>query len=309
MVRNTVILFVLLFICQPILATASQSSAKTTKDTLVFCRVSENPKKHIKNIKPLLDYVVSKLAHVGITKGEVLFAKNNEQVVDYLRQGKIDWLTETPFSAVTFEQKGNAEILLLRWKKGVDKYHTLFVTRKDSGIKSLHDLTGKKLAVEDRGSTSGYLLPISSILKENISVTEIASPREEASANMVAFAMARQEVNISNMIYRNIMDAGVLSNLDWLEKDRVNSKMKEELVIFHRTQDVPRALELVRSNLAPEIKLALKEVLLNADKDPEGKAALKAYKKTKKFTELTNSEQEDMKNVRRLSEFLSNELL
>jgi phosphonate transport system substrate-binding protein len=42
---------------------------------------------------------------------------------------------------------------------GSTGYHAIMVARKDSGIRTLEDLKGKKLGYADPDSTSGYLIP------------------------------------------------------------------------------------------------------------------------------------------------------
>ncbi len=139
------------------LAQVTQADLRGTEDvgvrqsTLVIGRVSNNPKKHFKRLKPMVDYVVSHLKDLGITRGSVLMAKNNRQLIQYLKEGKLDWVTETVFSALIFSEETGAEIIARRWRKGVPEYFSVFFTRKDSGIASLGDLKGKTIVFEDPG--------------------------------------------------------------------------------------------------------------------------------------------------------------
>ncbi|MDW2326182.1 MULTISPECIES: PhnD/SsuA/transferrin family substrate-binding protein [Vibrio] len=41
---------------------------------------------------------------------------------------------------MTLEKESNSQVLAIRWKKGLQKYHTVFFTNKESGIESLSDL-------------------------------------------------------------------------------------------------------------------------------------------------------------------------
>ena len=277
--------------------------------TLVIGRVSENPKKHHQDLKPMVDYVAKQMRDLGIKQTRVLFAKNNKQMIRYLRQGKIDWVTETPFSAVVFEDRGGAEILLRNWKKGVSEYYTIFFARKESGINSLQDLKGKTIAFEDPGSTSAYFLPAATLIDAGIKLVQLANPREKPSKDMLGYVFSGQEINLSTWVYRGRVDAGAVSNLDWEAGDRTIKGIRGEIKIFYQTNPVPRALELVRKDLSPEIKKRLKEILLNAHNDPEAKEALKAYKKTKKFDEIDSHVLESLNYVRKLSKIVQEELM
>ena len=48
---------------------------------------------------------------------------------------------------------------------GSTGYYSIMVARKDSGITKLEDLKGKKLGFADPDSTSGYLIPVTSLPK------------------------------------------------------------------------------------------------------------------------------------------------
>lgn len=290
-----------IFTCTSVLVAVNVSA----KDTLVLCRVSENPKKHIEQLQPIVDYVANKLRHLGIKKGEVRFARNNREVINYFKQGKIDWVTETPFSAVSFERGAGAEPILLRWKKGVRQYHSIIITKQSRDIKSIDDLVGNMISFEDRGSTSGFMLPLASLLQQGVELVELSGPRDTVPEGKVGYVFAKQEMNISNLVYRDITQAGAMSNLDWEEEDRVNKTMKSGLKILHRTQDVPRSLELVRGDLDSEIKQAIRDILSQAHEDPEAAAALKAYKKTKKFEKLDESTLRELESIRVLVDLLN----
>lgn len=165
MYRFTILIFIALTLfTAPIVSgnnqvQSTQPEITEGKKAIVLGRVSDNPKKHMAQLQSIADYVASKLVSHGITHGKVVIAKDNRQLINLLKQGRVDWISETPFSATLYEDQSLAEIILLRWKKGVSRYRTIFITRKDSGIEKLEDLVGKKIAFEDPGSTSGFYVP------------------------------------------------------------------------------------------------------------------------------------------------------
>lgn len=299
---------VFIVICLWIVGTAPQlfgASANgvpipDAKHTLVIGKVSTNPKKHYKYLKPMVDYMVRHLRDLGITRGRVLMAKDNEEMIRYLQSGQVDWVTETPFSALIYAQKTGAEILLRKWKKGVPEYHTVFITHQDSSIHSLADLTGKALAFEDPGSTSGYFVPKGVLLQEGFVLYPLLTPREKPPADKVGYAFAHAEINMATWVYRRLVDAAAYSNLDWERDSRTPKEFKKSLRIFHRTRPFPRAVEVARQGLDPRLKARLKAMLLNAHNTPEGKAVLKAYQETTKFDEFTSATRHDLQEVSRI---------
>ena len=278
-----------LFLPLTVLATADQSSrvssAISRHQTLVIGKVSVDPKKQYGVLKPIADYVVRHMGELGIKRSQVLFAKDNAMMISYLRQGKVDWITETPFSASVFVDKGQAEIILRRWNKGVPEYHTVFFARRDSSINSLHDLKGKTIAFEDPGSTSAFLLPAATLIQHGLPLVRLTTPREKPPANMVGYVFASSEVNVPAWVFRRHVDAGAFSNLDWNDNGRMLPSLKKDMRIFFRTKSIDRGLELVRRDLEPGIKKRLKQILLKAHNDPAARAALRAYKETTRFDE------------------------
>ncbi len=278
----------------------------TPRKTLVIGRVAPSPKRVYKRLKGIVDFVAGRLKDLGITGGAVLLARDNEQMVRYLKEGKVDWVTETVFSALKFREESGAEILLKRWKKGVPEYHTVFFVRKDSGINSLRDLKGKKIVFEDPGSTTSYFLPSAALLESGLDLSPLSSIKDPAPFDRVGYAFSGgEEINVSFWVYKGLADAGAFSNLDWDSPEYTPPKVKENLNVIYKTDPVPRALELVRKDLDPRIKQRIKEILLQAHNDPEGKAALEAYAQTSQFTELTDGERRFLENLEPVLELIS----
>jgi phosphonate transport system substrate-binding protein len=54
----------------------------------------------------------------------------------------------------------------------VNYYRSQILVRKDSGIKSIKDLKGKKIAVQDTTSTAGWIFPAVELLEHGINVNK-----------------------------------------------------------------------------------------------------------------------------------------
>ena len=265
---------------------AADDAADIEARTLVIGKVSANPKKHYHYLRPMADYMVSKMTDLGYTQSKVLMAKDNRQMVRYLRRGKVDWVTETPFSAMILKEKAGAELLLRKWKKGVAEYHSLFFTRRDSGIRTLADLKGKTIAFEDPGSTTAFYIPANILIKQGLKLVELESPRETPPKDAVGYVFARAEINIATWVHKGIVDVGAYSNLDWHKEDHTPTVFRDDFTIIQRSKNFPRAIELVRKDLPQVVKQRLKKILLHVHEDPAAASVLRAYQKTKKFDEL-----------------------
>jgi phosphonate transport system substrate-binding protein len=253
---------------------------------LVLGRVSDDPKRHYSALKPLLDYVVPRMADVGIREGRVLMARDAAQMASYLRRGVVDWITETPGQALGFEERAGARFLLLTVRDGGDMYQTVFFARRDAGIRELADLPGRSLAFQNLSSTSAYLVPAGILLEAGLSPIIMGSPLERPPRGMVGYIFARSESNIATWVHKRLVDAGTFSDRDWEGLQRFPESFRDDFVIFHRSDPFPRALELVRADLPDPVRERLREVLLAAGADPEARPALRAYFNSNRFVEI-----------------------
>lgn len=252
-------------------------------NVLVLGRISDNPQAHYEQLKPLLDYVVPRMRDVGITEGRILMARDAQQMTSYLRRGRVDWVTETSGTAMQLEQRARAVPLLITERNGVSQYHTIFFTRRDSGIDSLDDLRGRSVAFQNPSSTSAYFVPAVELLDRDLPLEILLSPKDRPSPDSVGYLFARSELNISTWVDKRLVDAGTMSNLDWDNPQRVPLAYRPDLKIIHTSIDYPRAMEMVRGSIDPRVRERLREVLLGASTDPEAHDALLQFFKTTRF--------------------------
>ena len=265
---------------------------------LVLGRVSDNPKADYERLRAMLDYVVPRMADVGIVGGRVLMARDSQQMVSYLKRGKVDWVTETAGSAMTLQDRAGARLLLAAERSGTNAYQALFFARRDSGIASLDDLRGRSIAFQSGASTSSYFLPASELLHAGLPLAILASPSDRPANDIVGFVFARSELNISAWVHKGLVDAGAFSDQDWRNLERMPDSFRNDLVVFHRTEFVPRALELVRADLDPKVEAKLKDVLLGAAGDPSASQALRSYYQSTAFLELNEPMRQSLATLR-----------
>src|SRR5215831_17086417 len=194
------------------LSLVSLTTARGEGKTLVIGRVSDNPNRTYKELKPIASYVVSQLHDFGFTNTSVLIAKNAKEMIKFLKEGKIDWVQKGVFQALMYEQQAGMEIMLRSWREGVPDYYTVIFTRTDSGIGSIMNLKGKKIAFQDAGSTSSFFTPAAILLKAGLDLVELESPRQKVPLNKLGYAFAGDEISITTWVHRGIMDAGAYHN-------------------------------------------------------------------------------------------------
>jgi phosphonate transport system substrate-binding protein len=283
-------------------------TAAAREHTLVVGVVSSDPKSRLPRLEAMARYLALRLRDLGIQRGAALVARNNKEMVELLREGAVDVLSETAFSAVHFTHEAGAKILLREWKKGVAEYRTVFVTRRDSGIGRLADLRGKKIAFEDPGSTTGFLLPLALLTQHGLETVALSSVMRSSTNGAVGYAFAIKEVNIAAWVARGLADAGAFSDGDWNDLARTPAGLKDDLVIFQESEPVLRSLILARGNLRPEVTRRLTDVLLGMSDDPAGREVMAKYNKVAKYDRIVGAAADTLAVVRRLYPLVVSEI-
>ncbi len=264
---------------------------------LVLGRVSDDPKAHYDQLKPLLDYVIPRMASVGIRSGRILMAKDLQQMTSYLRRGRVDWINETAGNAALLEYRGVARSFLISEREGVTRYHSVFFVRRDSPVQTLEDLAGRSVAFQSPLSTSAYFLPAAQLLENGQSLELLLSPMDKPASDRVGYVFARTELNISTWVHKRMVDAGVLSNLDWMNPARMPPAFSRDFRVIARTPDVPRALMLARRGMAPRVEARLREVLMDAANDPDAGEALRRFMETVRFVPIDEDERRALERL------------
>lgn len=264
---------------------------------VVMAAVSDDPQRYVSAMKPLADYMAARLSAYGVVGVEIVVAENRDQLIRLLRDGRVDWVTETAYSAAVLENEANAEILLRKWKYGVPSYQSVLFVRHDSDIESPTGLLNRRVAFQHPGSTTGYFLPRARLEVSGLQLRELRSIREQGRPGAVNYLFSGSEYNSAMWVHKGLVEAAALSNLDWQNDSVVPPNVRGDLRVIYSSEPIPRALELVRKDLHPAIKRALKSILLSAHNDPEASDALRAYHMTLRFDEL---DQESLEALRRM---------
>ena len=260
-------------------------TAAAADGVLVLGRISDDPRRHYEQLRPLLDYVVPRMSSGGIHEGRVLMARDPQQMMSYLRRGKVDWVTETPGTGLLLADRAGARVLLLTERAGAREYRSVIFTRRDSGITELPQLLGRTIAFQSPSSTSAYLVPAMALREHGLPMSLMVSPLEDADHGSVGYVFANTDTNLAAWVHKGLVDAGGFSDQDWASLQRVSESFRRDLVIVHTTAPVPRAMEVVAGNMKPEVAARLKEVLLGASEDPQASDALRQFFRTTGFYE------------------------
>lgn len=261
---------------------ALATAVRAESGILVLGRISDDPQRHYDQLKPLLDYVVPRMADVGIREGRILMAPDASRMTSYLRHGRVDWVTETAGSGLLLIDRAGALPVLFTERDGVRYYRSVLFVRHDSTVQGLRDLRGRRLALQRPASTSAYLLPAITLLDHGVPMEILPSPADRPRSGSVGYVFANSEANIATWVLKGVVDAGAFSEVD-LEQLRARDPRAEALRVVGRSPQAPRAMELVRPDLDARVRRRLTEVLAAAAEDPEAAPALRRFFGTTAF--------------------------
>lgn len=265
---------------------AVAQAASAAPGVLVLGRISDDPQRHYDQLKPLLDYVVPRMADVGIREGRILMARDASRMTSYLRHGRVDWVTETAATGLTLIHRASAPVLLLTERDGVSHYGSVLFVRDDSPIRTLGGLRGHRLALQSPASTSAYLLPAITLLDAGVPMEILPSPTDRPRSGSVGYVFGNTEANIATWVLKGVVDAGAFSDVDFAEL-QARDPRAASLRVVGRSMKAPRAMEIVRADLDPRVRDRLRAVLLQASVDPEAAPALERFFGTTRFAEVT----------------------
>jgi phosphonate transport system substrate-binding protein len=284
-----------------LLACWAKPAAASSDDphVLVLGRISDDPKSHYEQLKPLLDYIVPRMADLGIRKGEILMAQNLQQMGSYLRRGRVDWVSETSASGMWLDARAGAVPLLLTERFGYGTYHTVFFARRDAGIHGIDGLRGHSIAFQNTSSTTAYFVPAMQLLERGESLTLLLSPRDKPDRSTVGYLFAGSERNIATWVQKGLVDVGAVSSIDWDNPQLVTPTFRPDLEVIGTSPEYPRALEMVRDSLDARIRERLRKLLLEAASDPDARVALAQYFHTTGFAPIDAGTMRSLRELQR----------
>lgn len=274
----------------------------TTGESIVIGDISDEPAETIKGTQPLADYLAQNLSEYDITQGEVKIAPDLETMIQWMKSGEVDLYFDSPYPALVISQETGATPILSRLKYGVDQYHSVFISKSDSEYDELADLKGEMVAFEEAFSTSGYMLPLAYLIEHDMNPQQKSNLDTNVSENEVGYVFSTADNTTIQWIISGKVPVGVTDNVTF---GRLPAETQAELQILAETEDVPRQLVLVSSDISESLSAAVKEELLAMDENEAGQAALEIFLTTK-FDELPEGTQKSLDRMGELYTLVQN---
>ncbi len=225
----------------------------------------QNVFKQMARYQPLGDYIGKK---AGIKVRFTILSRYGN-IIDRFKAEKLDGAFFGSFTGALAIQKLGIEFLARPVNlDGSSTYWGYIFVRKDSGIKGVPDMKGKRFVFVDKATTAGYVFPVA-FLKEH-GVNNVNTFFRET------YFAGSHDAAIYAVIDKKA-DVGCAKHSMFDRVARTDPRVKNDLIILAESPKVPSNGLGVRKDLGPEVKKKLREVLIGMDKNDEGKEILKKF--------------------------------
>ncbi len=163
---------------------------------------------------------------------------------------------------------------------GTSTYHGYIFVRRDGTIRNVSDMRGKRFAFVEKATTAGYLFPLAYFRASGIRNPEkyLGSSFFAGSHDAAILAVLNKEADI-----------GAAKNTIYDQLTTENQRIDQELLVLAASGVVPQNCLAVRNDLDPQLKNALKKVLLEMEKNQTGMEVLRRFG-ARGFVETTDKD-------------------
>ena len=256
------------------------------EETLIFAVHPFLPSSELeKKFNPLVNYL-SQQSGLDIT---LKIGSNYEEHIEYIGSDKVDIAFMGPVSYVKLVNLFGQKPLLAKLEiNGQSFFQGSIIVRNDSGIKSLADLKGKRIALGDINSTMSYIVPHHLLHR-----TDVFSKQN------IKHQLLPTHDDIALAVLAGDFDAGAVKPAVFKHYE------KDGLVILAKTPKISEHLFVTRSNLPKKQIQLFRQILINMKNTSEGLSILQGIKKG--ISGLVSVKESDYSNLQKI--ILENEYL
>jgi phosphonate transport system substrate-binding protein len=220
-----------------------------------------SPKETVKYYRQLIEYVGGKLG----SPVEMVQRENYDEMDNLLERGDVQvaFLCAGPY--VKDHAKFGAELLVAPQSYGQPFYHAYIIVHKDSPIKDLAGLKGKKFAFTDPKSNTGKLVPTYMVAKD-------FNMTPEKFFGEVLYT--RSHDKSVETVAKKVADGASIDSLIYDYAVKRNPVYTAETKIIRKSPPYGIPPLVIRKGMDPALRDKLKNIFLAMHTDPAGKAIL-----------------------------------
>ena len=190
--------------------------------------------------RPLAQYLAAKLNRPV----ELRTVDSWEGLAKSLANGETDLALMGPWGYVLANHQAGAQVISTILYDGKPEYFAIIITHPNSGIKKPADLKGRTFAFGDKGSTSGYLIPLHYLMTQGITPEDYFSKVVHTSHQA-----------IETQVTQGVLDAGADYNRNrnaMIEQGLIKPELSK---IIWTSAPLPNDAFAVSKNLAGDTAL------------------------------------------------------
>lgn len=176
----------------------------------------ENIEKTQDQLQPFIEYLEKSTGF----KVALTVTSDYRSVINQMRQKEIDIAWFGPFSYVLAHKEAGAQAFAgTENPKSGKIYYSVFIVHPETGIENIQQLRGHRLAFTDPDSTSGYLIPKATLLKNGLnSEKDLLSVEFLGQHDAAVLAVKKHLVDaaaVSSIILQNMREKGLVGDKDY----------------------------------------------------------------------------------------------
>ncbi|HVM61940.1 MAG TPA: phosphate/phosphite/phosphonate ABC transporter substrate-binding protein [Verrucomicrobiae bacterium] len=195
-------------------------------------------------------------------------AKNYGDLRTQMEAGTVDIGSFSPFAYVDAERGGKIRIIAQSVIDGSATYRGIIVARKNSGLKTLTDLRGKRFAFVDPKSASGYVYPRAMLIEDGVN--------PDTFFKQTLFAGDHKSV-IADVLDGRV-DAGATYDTA-LALEKLAGLRSDDLAVIARTEPIPHDAIAARIGLDDALVKQIQTALVEMDRTEAGRRVIAGSKK------------------------------
>ena len=247
------------------LVAAGAVAAQTFKVTTI---PEEAATEQVRKFGPIVKYLESKLG----MKVEFTAVNDYPAAVEALVNKQVDMVWFGGFTHVQANVRSGGKIIPIAQREEDTKFQSVFITKTNSGIKSLNDLKGKQVSFGSASSTSGHLMPRSFLLAANID--------PDRDFKRVAYSGAH-DATIASVVSGKV-DAAALDITVWNKFVTENKVDTKDVNVFYTTPGYFNYNWSVHADMPAATREKVTKALLDiSPSDPLGKEILQLNRATR----------------------------
>jgi phosphonate transport system substrate-binding protein len=255
---------------EPYQPTFSERGENEPREYIVGIHPLHNPKRLVEVYGPVVDYLNTAVpqAHFRLEA-----SRNYEEFEKKLYGGHFDIAMPNPYQTVRSLKFGYR----IFGKMGNDEmFRGIILVRKDSGIRTVADLKGKKVSYPALTALAATMMPQYYLQTHGLDVNR----------DIENLYVGSQESSIMNVLLGHVA-AGATWPVPWKVFQQENPEMAAQLEVKWQTDTLPNNGWVARSDVAPALSEAVGKALVGLSSTPEGKAIIERLGITR-FEHATN---------------------